>query len=301
MKKNLFLLTVVTLCVMMMVSSVSIFAQEKKITVGAKNYTEQYILGNIVSVLLEENGFKVSEKMGTGSAITREGLVSGQTDLYPEYTGTAWLVYLGHEEEVITVPEELYQKVKEEDLKKNNIVWLERSDVNNTYAIALTQEQAEEIGTTLSDLTEYVNEHHNLIWGICHEFAERADGLQGMAEHYGMEINETNIRMMDPGLTYEPLAKGQTDITMVFSTDGKIKKYGLKVLEDDKNFFPVYNVCVTVRKAVLDQYPEIEKIVKPISELTNEAIQELNYQVDVTGLPERLVAKNYLAENGYLD
>ena len=300
MKKRLILLTAVTLCIVMMVSNVSIFAQQKKITVGAKNFTEQYILGNMLSILLEENGFEVSEKMGTGSAITREGLVSGQTDLYPEYTGTAWLVYLG-KEEIITDPEELYQKVKEEDLEKNDIVWLERSDVNNTYAIALTQEQAEEIGMTLSDLAEYVNEHHDLIWGIDHEFAERADGLPGLAEHYGMKIEEENVKTMDAGLTYEPLARGQTDITMVFATDGKIKKYGLKVLEDDKNFFPVYNICVTVRKEVLDQYPEIEGIVTPLSELTDEIMQELNYQVDVTGLPERLVAKNYLTENGYLD
>lgn len=301
MKKRLILLTVLTLCVMMVVGSVSIFAQQKKITVGAKNFTEQYILGNMLSILLEENGFQVSEKMGTGSAITREGLVSGQTDLYPEYTGTAWLVYLGHEEEVITIPEELYQKVKKEDLEKNNIVWLERSDINNTYAIALTKEQSEEIGTTLSDLAKYVNEHHDLVWGIDHEFAERADGLPGLAKHYGMKIEEENIKTMDPGLTYEPLARGQTDITMVFATDGKIKKYNLVVLEDDKNFFPVYNLCVTVRKDVLEKYPEIEEIAKPISELTNEVMQELNYQVDVTGLPERLVAKNYLYENGYLD
>ena len=299
MKKNLIVLAI-TLCLVLMVSSMSVFAQVKNITVGAKNFTEQYILGNMLSILLEENGFQVSEKMGTGSAITREGLVSGQTDLYPEYTGTAWLVYLGHEE-IITDPEELYQKVKEEDLEKNNIVWLERSNVNNTYAIALTQEQAEEIGTTLSDLAEYVNENHDLIWGIDHEFAERPDGLPGLAEHYGMNIQEENIRTMDAGLTYEPLSRGQTDITMVFATDGKIKRYGLKVLEDDKNFFPVYNVCVTVRKEVLDQYPEIEEIVSPISELTDEIMQELNYQVDVTGLPERLVAKNFLNEQGYLD
>jgi len=88
---------------------------------------------------------------------------------------------------------------------------------------------------------------------------------------------------------------------MVFATDGKIKKFDLVVLEDDKQFFPVYNLCVTVREEILNQYPEIEEILKPIAELTNEAITELNYQVEVVQLPEKLVAKNYLAENGYLD
>jgi len=278
-----------------------VFAQDKKINVGAKNFTEQYILGNMLSILLEANGFEVSEKMGTGSAITREGLLTGQTDLYAEYTGTASLVYLKHEE-VITEPDILYEKVKKEDLEKNGIVWLERSNINNTYAIAITEEKAEEKGIyTLSDLAEYVNQNQDLIWAIDHEFAERADGLPGMAEHYGMNIPKDNIRIMDVGLTYEALDRGQADIMMVFATDGKIKRYDLHVLEDDKFFFPVYNICVTVREEVLEQYPEIEEILKPIADLTDDIMQELNYQVDTTGLPEKLVAKNFLTEQGYLD
>ncbi len=300
MKKNLTVLTII-LCLVLMVSSMGVFAQDKKIKVGAKDFTEQYVIGHMMSILLEENGFDVSEQFGTGSTVTRNALESGQTDLYAEYTGTASLVYLKHDE-VITNPDVLYEKVKEEDLEENNIVWLERSDINNTYAIAITEEKSEETGVkTLSELAEYVNENQELIWAIDHEFAERADGLPGLAEHYGMDIPEDNIKIMEIGLTYEAVDRGQADIMMVFATDGKIKRYDLRVLEDDQNFFPVYNICVTVRKEVLDQYPEIEEILQPISELTNEAIQELNYQVDTTGLPEKLVAKNYLNEQGYLD
>ncbi len=296
MKKFLILLVVIFL----LVGTIASFALAKKeITVGAKNFTEQYVLGNIMSILLENSGFEVSEKFGTGSAITREGLTSGQTDLYAEYTGTASLVYLKHEE-VITDPVELYNKVKTEDLEKNGIVWLDRSKINNTYAIALTKEQVAEIGTTLSDLAKYVNQHHDLIWGIDHEFAERVDGLPGLAEHYGMDINEENIKTMDAGLTYEALDRGQTDITMVFATDGKIKKYGLQVLKDDQQFFPVYNICVSVREEVLNKYPEIREILKPISELDDVTMTELNYQVDATGLPAKLVAKNFLREKGYI-
>jgi len=296
MKKFLILLVVIFL----LVGNIATFAlAQKEITVGAKNFTEQYVLGNIMSILLENSGFEVSEKFGTGSAITREGLTSGQTDLYAEYTGTASLVYLEHEE-VITDPVELYNKVKTEDLEKNGIVWLDRSGINNTYAIALTKEQVAEIGTTLSDLAKYVNQHHDLIWGIDHEFAERVDGLPGLAEHYGMDVNEENIKTMDPGLTYEALDRGQTDITMVFATDGKIKKYGLQVLKDDQQFFPVYNICVNVREEVLNKYPEIREILKPISELDDVTMTELNYQVDATGLPAKLVAKNFLREKGYI-
>jgi osmoprotectant transport system substrate-binding protein len=296
MKKFLILMIVTFL----LVGTIAGFALAKKeITVGAKNFTEQYVLGNIISILLENNGFAVTEKFGTGSAITREGLVSGQTDLYAEYTGTASLVYLKHEE-VITDPVELYNKVKKEDLEKNGIVWLDRSGINNTYAIALTKEQVAEIGSTLSELTKYVNQHHDLIWGIDHEFAERADGLPGLAEHYGMNINKKNIKTMDVGLTYEALNRGQTDITMVFATDGKIKKYGLQVLKDDQQFFPVYNICVNVREEVLNKYPEIREILKPISELDDKTMTELNYQVDATGLPAKLVAENFLREKGYI-
>ena len=300
MKKNVTVLTII-LCLVLMVSSMGVFAQDMRINVGAKDFTEQYILGHMMSILLEENGFDVSEQFGTGSVVTRQGLETGQTDLYAEYTGTASLVYLDHEE-VITEPDVLYEKVKEEDLEKNNIVWLERSDINNTYAIAITEEQSKEKGiTTLSDLAEYVNENQDLIWAIDHEFAERADGLPGLAEHYGMDIPEDNIKIMEIGLTYEAVDREQADIMMVFATDGKIKRYDLRVLEDNQNFFPVYNICVTIRKEVLDQYPEIEEILHPIAELTDEVMQELNYQVDSTGLPEELVAKNFLNEQGYLD
>jgi len=293
--------TILLVVIFLLVGTITSFALAKKeITVGAKNFTEQYVLGNIMSILLENSGFEVTEKFGTGSAITREGLTSGQTDLYAEYTGTASLVYLKHEE-VITDPVELYNKVKTEDLEKNGIVWLDRSNINNTYAIALTKEQVAEIGTTLSDLAKYVNQHHDLIWGIDHEFAERADGLPGMAEHYGMNINKENIKTMEIGLTYEALDQGQTDICMVFATDGKIKKYGLQVLKDDQQFFPVYNICVNVREEVLNKYPEIREILKPISELDDETMTELNYQVDATGLPAKLVAETFLREKGYIE
>ena len=300
MRKHFIALTIV-LCLVLMTTSMGIFAADKKINVGAKNFTEQYIIGNMLSILLDNNGFDVKEQFGTGSSITREGLVSGQTDLYPEYTGTASLIYLKHDE-TITDPETLYQKVKKEDLEKNDIVWLERSNINNTYAIAITKEIAEEKNIySLSDLADYVNENQDLTWGIDTEFSERADGLPGLADHYGMDIAEENIKIMEIGLTFEALDRGQVDITMVFATDGKIKKYDLQVLEDDQQFFPVYNLCVCVREEVLEQYPEIEEIVAPIADLTDEVMQELNYQVDATGLPAVLVAKNYLNENNYLD
>jgi len=299
--RKLSIMLIIVLCLALLATGITVSAADKTIIVGAKNFTEQYVLGNMMSILLEENGFNVREQFGTGSAITREGLESGQTDLYAEYTGTASLVYLGHEE-VMTNPEALYEKVKNEDLEKNNIVWLDRSEINNTYAMAVREAHTEEIGTTLSDLANYVNNNPGeIIFGINHEFNERADGFWAMAEHYGMNVERGQVRVMDTGLTFEALNRNQIDVTMVFATDGNVKGYNLIVLEDDKYFFPVYNISVCVRKDVLEQYPEIEEIMKPIAELTDEIMQELNYQVDSLGLPEKLVARNFLAENGYLD
>jgi osmoprotectant transport system substrate-binding protein len=271
-----------------------------KIHVGAKNFTEQYILGHMIVKLLENADYDVNATMGTGSTVTRKALETGQTDLYPEYTGTAWMLYLKHDS-VITDPEELYQKVKKEDLEKNGIVWLDPSKVNNTYAMAITQEATDTIGTSLSDLAAYVNENpEKVVFGINQEFYERSDGFFAMAEHYGMEIDRDQVRAMDTGLTFEAMERGQVDVTMVFATDGKIKKYNLFVLEDDKQFFPVYSLAVCVRKDVLDKHPDLEEILAPITELTDDVMQELNYRVDVQGLPEEMVAEEYLKEKGII-
>jgi osmoprotectant transport system substrate-binding protein len=271
-----------------------------KIHVGAKNFTEQYILGHMIVKLLENADYDVNATMGTGSTVTRKALETGQTDLYPEYTGTAWMLYLKHDS-VITDPEELYQKVKKEDLEKNGIVWLDPSKVNNTYAMAITQEATDTIGTSLSDLAAYVNENpEKVVFGINQEFYERSDGFFAMAEHYGMEIDRDQVRAMDTGLTFEAMERGQVDVTMVFATDGKIKKYNLFVLEDDKQFFPVYSLAVCVRKDVLDKHPDLEEILAPITELTDDVMQELNYRVDVQGLPEEMVAEEYLKEQGII-
>jgi len=271
-----------------------------KIHVGAKNFTEQYILGHMIVKLLENADYDVNATMGTGSTVTRKALETGQTDLYPEYTGTAWMLYLKHDS-VITDPEELYQKVKKEDLEKNGIVWLDPSKVNNTYAMAITQEATDTIGTSLSDLAAYVNENpEKVVFGINQEFYERSDGFFAMAEHYGMEIDRDQVRAMDTGLTFEAIERGQVDVTMVFATDGKIKKYNLFVLEDDKQFFPVYSLAVCVRKDVLDKHPDLEEILAPITELTDDVMQELNYRVDVQGLPEEMVAEEYLKEKGLI-
>lgn len=273
-----------------------------KIVVGAKNFTEQYIVGEMMALLFKENGFRVSKKMGTGSAVTRDALETGQTHIYPEYTGTAWLVYL-KQEDVITDPADLYEKVKEMDLMENNIVWLDMAPLNNTYALAIREGDAEKYGTTISELTEYINSHPGEVrMGIDQEFYERPDGLPALAKLYGMEVEKKDFKMMDVGLTYESIGRDQIDIAMVFATDGKIPKFELLVLEDDRNFFPVYNLCPCVRKEVLDKHPEIADILKPVmAMLDDETMQQLNYEVDVMGKPAEMVAREFLSARKFIN
>ena len=272
----------------------------KTITIGAKSFTEQYVLGNMISILLSENGFKVTERFGTGSTIAREGLVTGQIDLYPEYTGTAWAVYLDHADEVISDPDVLYNRVKTEDAA-NGIVWLAPASLNNTYALAIKEESMAKYGESLETLAAYNNAHPGeIIYGVGHEFYERADGFWAMAETYGMKVERDQVRTMDLGLSFEAIDRGQIDVAMVFATDGKLPKFNLKVLTDPQNFFPIYNMAVCARQEVLEQYPEIVEILAPLSALDDETMQFLNYKVDAEEIPPEVVAREYLEEQGLI-
>ena len=272
-----------------------------EITVGSKSFAEQYIVGNIITLLLESHGFRVSERFGTGSMITRMGLLTGQIDIYAEYTGTAWTLYLGHEE-VIGDPDELYRRLQREDQKKNHLMWLDRTSINNTYALAIRSRERGRYGHTLSSLARYVNEHPAQVrFGIAHEFYHRPDGFVAMMKAYKMKVDASRIVTMDIGLTFESIVRDQIDVAMVYSTDGKLKKFDLLILEDDRNFFPVYNLCFVIREDVLSRYPEIPKILRPVTGiLENETMQELNYQVEVVGKPSKLVADQFLRERGLI-
>ncbi|MCX8095798.1 MAG: glycine/betaine ABC transporter substrate-binding protein [Caldisericia bacterium] len=276
--------------------------EEKEITLGAKAFTEGYILGNLASLLLQENGFNVKENFGMQTFVIREALLNKQIDGYFEYTGTAWSAFF-KKDYLIRDSKELFNEVKKED-EKNGIVWINRIDFNDTYALAIRDEDKIKFGTTLSSLAEYINKNQGKVkFAIDHEFYERPDGFDAMAKFYGMKYSKNDIITMDIGLTYPAIVdktKG-IDVAMVFSTDGQLKKYNLFVLEDDKNFFPIYNPAFCIRKEVFEKYPEIEKILEPLTKvLTTEDIINLNYQVDVLGKDEKEVARDYLKSKGLI-
>jgi len=297
---------ILLLAVIFMFLTGTLFAKgeaEKSVSVGAKNFTEQYIMGNLIDLLLVQNGnFAVKQNFGLSSNAVRKALETGQIDLYADYTGTAWTVYLNHED-IISDPQKLYEAVKQEDAEKNNIIWLDMIPVNNTYALAVKESFAQEHGLkTLSDLTNLVNNNPNQFrFAIDFEFFRRPDGFPAMTRAYGMNVPKSNVKTMEIGLTYEAIDRGDVDVAMVFATDGRLKRFNLMVLKDDKNFFPPYNLAVTVRKEVLDAYPDIRTLLAPLSQVLDaQVMQELNYQVDAQKKEPAEVAEAFLKEKGLI-
>jgi len=256
----------------------------KKVIVGGKNFTEQYILAEMAKQLLENEGFDVESKTGVGSVVARKSLVNGQMDLYYEYTGTSYTVYNKQKNrEIMTDPDKCYNWVKEADAKKG-LVWLEPLNFNNTYTLMMRKDDAESKGIkSISDLAKYIKRNPGEIkFGIDTEFYQRPDGFKKLMKAYNFRVGRSNIKLMSIGLTYMALKEKEVSSAMGFSTDGRISAFGFVNLIDNKNFFPVYNPAPVVRKDVLEKYPEIRDILKPLTKkLTTKEIQKLNALVDI--------------------
>ncbi len=277
-------------------------AADKKMVVGSKAFTEQRLLGQIMIQLLEKNGFKVDDKTGLGgTVVVREALVNKQIDIAMEYTGTGLITIL-KAPQPITDPVKCYEEVKKLD-EKNGMVWLPLIPFNNTYCLMMRRADAGKLNIkSISDLSKYANANPGKIaFGLNAEFYSRPDGYKPLQTAYDFKFPEDKIIKMDPGLLYKALKEGQVEVSMGFSTDGRIKEFDLLVLQDDKVYFPVYNPCVVVRKETLDAHPELAKIFAPLSQkLDTQAITELNFQVDGEKKAAKDVAKEWLTKQGLL-
>jgi osmoprotectant transport system substrate-binding protein len=281
-KKGLILRTVLALTLICFISGAAM-AENKTLVIGSKNFTEQRVLGEIMIQLLAKHGFKTVDKTGLGGTlVARTALENGQIDTYMEYTGTA-LVTMLKEKEVITDPVACYDFVKKADLERNGLVWLPYMSFNNTYCLLMTKKSATEKGIkTLSDLSKYVKANPKAVsFGLNDEFYARPDGYKPLQEKYDFQFPDDKIIKMAPGLLYKALTDGQVDVAMGFATDGRIKGFDLVVLEDDLNYFPVYNPAPVVKKEIAAKYPELEKIFSGLSaKLDTQTMTDLNYAVD---------------------
>lgn len=272
------------------------------ITVTSKEFTEQLILGAMMGIAFKAAGAEVLDRTGIqGSIGAREAIKSGDADGMYEYTGTAWITYLGNSHP-IPDPQKQWQAVHDADLK-NGITWLPPSALNNTYALAMNEANFKKYGTkTLSDVAALAKKNPKAVT-LCveSEFANRADGLPGMEKAYGMKIPTANITQMDTGIIYTQAAKGTCTFGEVFTTDGRIRAMNLKVMADDRHFFPNYNAAPEMNTKSLEKYPAMAKVIEPITKkLNNTVAQELNAKVDVDGQDPHDVAKDWLVKEGFV-
>ncbi|WP_210547223.1 glycine betaine ABC transporter substrate-binding protein [Rhodoferax sp. PAMC 29310] len=269
------------------------------IVVGGKNFTEQQIMAEMTGQLLTAKGYKVDVRAGMGSAVLRQAQENGQVDVYWEYTGTSLITYNKVEEKMSA--EKTYAMVKELDAKKN-LVWLNPSKANNTYALAMRKADVQAKGiNSLSKLASAIKAGQKLSFASNAEFAARSDGLKPLQEAYGFEFPRADVKRMDSGLTYQALRDKQVDIALVFATDGRIPAFDFVVLEDDKNYFPAYALTPVIRKATLDANPKIADLLNALSSKLDDAVMSrLNASVDVDRKTIRDVAEGFLKSSGIL-
>ena len=267
------------------------------IRVGSKNFTEEFILGEMYAQMLENAGFKVERKLNLGATpVAQQALVSNQLDLYPEYTGTGLLT-------VLKLPtnsdsQAVYNTVKDGYLKQFNLVWLDQSPMNDTEALAMTQAGSQKFGIkTFSDLAAKADQ---IVMVGPPEFQEREDGLPGLKKAYG-GFNVKQFKAVDPGLRYQALTSGQADVVVAFSTDGQISADHLVLLQDDKHVYPPYHVAPVVRKQALDANPKIADVLNSLApKITDDVMSQLNEQVDAGKKEPKDVAHAFLVQQGLI-
>ena len=266
---------------------------QSPVRVGSKNFTEQFVLGELYAQALEAAGIKVEKKLNLGGTlIAHKALEEKQIDLYPEYTGTMLLAVL--KAEAMTDAKAVYDKVKAEYATKGLVV-LDQANVNNTYVLVVKPEVAAKYKLeTLSDMAKVAKE---LTLGAGPEFRDRKDGLPGLKAKYGIEFKED--QQLAIGLRYNALKGDQIQVVNGYSTDGMIAAMKLKRLKDDKALWPPYFIAPVVRKEALDANPKIGEVVNKVSALLDEAsMAAMNYQVDGEKMEPRDVAHDFLKAKG---
>ena len=270
------------------------------VTVGSKEFTEQRIVGQMAVAALEAAGAEVTDQTGlTGTETVRTALENGEVDMYWEYTGTGWITILQNTDPLESA-EEYYTQVRDADAD-NGIVWLEPSEVNNTYAF-FTSPAANLEATTISDLATLAQSSPDQVT-LCAatEFITRPDGLPGVQETYGFEFSE--VVEADLPLAIQAAIEGeQCTVGEIFQTDPQIPASELTVLEDDQGFFPVYNLAMTIREETYTENQEAyDTLFGEITALlNNDTMAELNGQVDLEGADPADVARDFLTENGII-
>ena len=271
------------------------------VRIATKPMTEQYILGEMLGLLIEDAGYEVeiTKGIGGGTSNIQPAMEAGEFDLYPEYTSSGWVMVLDHPAEGVD-DGEMFQQLKQEYEENFSMTWVGLYGFNNTFTIAVRGDVAEQYGLeNTSDLAAVAGE---LTFGGNPDYIEREDGFGMLCETYALEFGD--VVDIDIGLKYQALAGGDIDVTNAFTTDAQLANPAadLVTLADDRHLQVNYFCSTVVRQDSLEKFPGLEDVLLQMDGiLTDQEMASLNYQVEVEGMDERDVARNFLAEKGLLE
>ena len=285
----------------LMLSGLSAYAADP-VVVSSKVDTEGAVLGQMILLSLKAHGIPVENRLQLGAtSIVRKAIIAGEIDIYPEYTGNGAFFFDMADSPVWKNAQKGYQTVKKLDYKANKIVWLTPAKADNTWAMAVRGDLAQDKNLkTLDDLASYINKGGDFKFAASAEFVNSASALPAFQQAYGFKLKPDQLVVLSGGNTAATLraAAQQTNGVngaMAYGTDGGLNALNLKVMKDTKGVQPVYEPTPIIRAAVLKTYPKIDEILKPIfKSLDLETLQRLNGEVAVNGAPPEKVAQDYL-------
>lgn len=279
------------------------------VVVASKIDTEGALLGSMIVQLLNHNGYEVVDKTEFGTTeVIRKAIRAGEIDMYPEYTGNAAFFHKDASNPAWKNPQQAYSRAAQLDQEAYDLHWLQPAPANNTWAIALRQDVAQENSiVTLEDFAEFINNGGQIKLACSEEFASREGALPSFEQTYGFKLEKDQLLILSGGntATTERAAAEKTDgvnAAMAYGTDGALATLGLVVLKDNLNVQHVYQPAPLVRGELIEAHPEIEEILNPVFKtLDLETLQTLNSRLAVFGEAASDVAEEYLQENGFLE
>ena len=269
------------------------------IKIATKPMTEQFILGEMLKLVIEDTtdySVELTKGIGGGTNNIMPAMESGDFDLYPEYTSSGYIMVLKHDSDGIS-DEDMWKQLQKEYKDKYDMSWIGQYGFNNTYALIVREEAAKKYNLTkTSQLAEVSDE---LVFGGNSDYVERKDGFHLLCDTYGLKFKD--VKDIDIGLKYEALKKGDIDVSNGFTTDAQLSNDNVRVLEDDKHLQVNYFCSNVVRNDTLKSHPGLEEaIMKLDNSITDKEMASLNYKVEVEGKEDVQVAKDYLTEKGII-